>query len=148
MGECAVAPAIMIDRARPYSPSSAAEFLMNWSRGASRVMVQSAKSLAKSATTYAWEPPGEAHSIVTTECRSAHKRRILGDRHRGRALPRSGNPEVGLTGAVQAKPRHFGIIAYALMSAPDLLGILHRMVRYVGILSDAAIVTVRKHGDA
>jgi hypothetical protein len=34
------------------------------------------------------------------------------------------------------------------MSAPDLLGILHRMVRYVGIVSDAAIVTVRKHGDA
>jgi AraC-like DNA-binding protein len=64
------------------------------------------------------------------------------------ALARSGNPAVGLTGAVQAKPRHFGIIAYALMSAPDLLGILHRTVRYLGIVSDAAIVTVRKHGDA
>jgi len=64
------------------------------------------------------------------------------------ALARSGNPAIGLTGAVQAKPRHFGIIAYALMSAPDLLGILHRMVRYVGIVSDAAIVTVRKHGNA
>jgi hypothetical protein len=64
------------------------------------------------------------------------------------ALARSGNPAIGLTGAVQAKPRHFGIIAYALMSAPDLLGILHRMARYVGIVSDAAIVTVRRHGDA
>jgi len=64
------------------------------------------------------------------------------------ALARSGNPAIGLTGAVQAKPRHFGIIAYALMSAPDLLGILHRIVRYVGIVSDAAIVTVRKHGNA
>jgi len=64
------------------------------------------------------------------------------------AVARSGNPAIGLTGAVQAKPRHFGIIAYALMSAPDLLGILHRVVRYVGIVSDAAIVTVRKHGDA
>jgi AraC-like DNA-binding protein len=63
------------------------------------------------------------------------------------ALARSGNPAIGLTGAVQAKPRHFGIIAYALMSAPDLLGILHRMVRYVAIVSDAAIVTVRKQGD-
>lgn len=64
------------------------------------------------------------------------------------ALARSGRPAVGLIGAVQAKPRHFGIIAYALMSAPDLLGILHRMARYVGIVSDAAIVTVRKDGDA
>lgn len=64
------------------------------------------------------------------------------------AVARSGNPAIGLTGAVQAKPRHFGIIAYALMSAPDLLGILHRMVRYVGIVSDAAILTVHKHGDA
>ncbi len=64
------------------------------------------------------------------------------------ALARSGNPAIGLVGAVQAKPRHFGIIAYALMSAPDLLGIMHRMARYIGVLSDAAIVTVRKHGDA
>ena len=64
------------------------------------------------------------------------------------ALARSGNPAIGLVGAVQAKPRHFGIIAYALMSAPDLLGILHRMVRYVGIVSDAALITVGKRGDA
>jgi len=63
------------------------------------------------------------------------------------ALARSGNPAIGLVGAVRAKPGHFGIIAYALMSAPDLLGILHRMVRYVGIVSDAAIVAVRKRGD-
>jgi AraC-like DNA-binding protein len=64
------------------------------------------------------------------------------------AVARTGNPAIGLTGAVQAKPRHFGIMAYALMSAPDLLGILDRTVRYVGIMSDAAIVTVRKHRDA
>jgi AraC-like DNA-binding protein len=64
------------------------------------------------------------------------------------ALARSGNPAIGLVGAVQAKPRHFGVIAYALMSAPDLLGILHRMVRFIEIVSDAAIVTVRKRGDA
>jgi hypothetical protein len=31
---------------------------MNWSLGASRVMALSAKSLAKSAITHAWEPPG------------------------------------------------------------------------------------------
>src|SRR6266699_3731402 len=66
-------------------PLSTAEFLINWPLDAATVMAQSAKSLAKSATTYAWEPPGEAHSIITTECRSAHERRVLGDRHRGRA---------------------------------------------------------------
>ena len=63
------------------------------------------------------------------------------------ALARSGNPAIGLVGAARAKPRHFGIVAYALMSAPNLLGILHRMVRYIGIVSDAAIVSVRKRGD-
>jgi AraC-like DNA-binding protein len=63
------------------------------------------------------------------------------------ALARSGNPAVGLLGAVQAKPRHFGIVAYALMSAPDLLGIFHRIARYIAILSDAAVVSVVKRGD-
>jgi AraC-like DNA-binding protein len=62
------------------------------------------------------------------------------------ALARSGNPAVGLLGAVQAKPRHFGIVAYALMSAPDLLGIFHRIARYIAIVSDAAIVSVSKQG--
>ena len=33
------------------------------------------------------------------------------------------------------------------MSAPDLLGILHRIVRYIAIVSDAAVVSLRKHGD-
>jgi AraC-like DNA-binding protein len=64
------------------------------------------------------------------------------------ALARSGNPAIGLIGAVQAKPRHFGIVAYALMSAPDLLGIFHRIARYIGILSDAAAVSVSKRGNA
>jgi AraC-like DNA-binding protein len=64
------------------------------------------------------------------------------------ALARSGNPAVGLLGAVQAKPRHFGIVAYALMSAPDLLGIFHRIARYIAILSDAAVVGVSKRGNA
>ncbi len=64
------------------------------------------------------------------------------------ALARSGNPAVGLLGAVQAKPRHFGIVAYALMSAPDLLGIIHRISRYLAILSDAAVVSASKRGDS
>ena len=50
------------------------------------------------------------------------------------AIARSGNPTVGLAGASRARPGHFGIVAYTLMSAPDLLGILQRMVRYVAIV--------------
>jgi hypothetical protein len=34
------------------------------------------------------------------------------------------------------------------MSAPDLLGTLHRIVRYVRIVSDAATVSVRQHTDS
>jgi AraC-like DNA-binding protein len=64
------------------------------------------------------------------------------------AVARSGNPAVGLVGAACAKPGHFGVVAYPLMSAPDLLGILHRIVRYIAIVSDAAIVSLHKHGDS
>ena len=64
------------------------------------------------------------------------------------ATARSGNPAVGLAGASRARPGNFGIVAYPLMSAPDLLGILQRMVRYVAIVSDAATLTVGKRGDS
>src|ERR1700756_5663078 len=73
-----------IDGARANAPSFAAKFPMNWSLSTARVTAPSAKSLAKSASTCAWETPGEAQSVVATECRSAHERRVLGDRHRGR----------------------------------------------------------------
>ena len=63
------------------------------------------------------------------------------------AMARSGNPAIGLAGAMRAGPGHFGVVAYSLMSAPDLLGILHRIVRYVGIVSDAATVSVRQDGE-
>lgn len=63
------------------------------------------------------------------------------------AVARSGNPAVGLAGASRAKPGHFGVVAYSLMSAPDLLGILERLARYIAIVSDAATVKVRKRGD-
>jgi AraC-like DNA-binding protein len=64
------------------------------------------------------------------------------------AVARSGNPAVGLVGVACAKPGHFGIVAYPLMSAPDLLGILHRIVRYIAIVSDAAMVSLHKQGDS
>ena len=63
------------------------------------------------------------------------------------AVARSGNPAIGLAGASRAGPGHFGVVAYSLMSAPDLLGTLHRIVRYVGIVSHAATVSVRQHAD-
>ncbi len=63
------------------------------------------------------------------------------------AVARSGNPAIGLIGASRAGPGHFGVAAYSLMSAPDLLGTLRRIVRYVGIVSDAATVSVRQHVD-
>ena len=64
------------------------------------------------------------------------------------AVARSNNPAVGLVGGSCARPGYFGVAAYPLMSAPDLLGILHRIVRYIAIVSDAATVSVRKHGDS
>jgi len=63
------------------------------------------------------------------------------------AVARSGNPAIGLAGASRAGPGHFGVVAYSLMSAPDLLGTLHRIVRYVGIVSHAATVSVRPYAD-
>jgi AraC-like DNA-binding protein len=64
------------------------------------------------------------------------------------AVARSGDPAIGLAGASRAGPAHFGVVAYSLMSAPDLLGTLHRIVRYVGIVSDAATVSVQQRADA
>jgi AraC-like DNA-binding protein len=63
------------------------------------------------------------------------------------AAAHSGNPAIGLAGAAPAKPGHFGVVAYSLMSAPDLLGMLHRLVRYIAIVSDAATVSVQQHQD-
>lgn len=63
------------------------------------------------------------------------------------AATRSGNPAVGLAGASRAAPGHFGVVAYSLMSAPDLLGVLHRIARYAAIVSDVATVSVRPHRD-
>ncbi len=63
------------------------------------------------------------------------------------AVARSGNPAIGLAGASLAGPGHFGVVAYSLMSAPDLLGTLHRIARYVGIVSDVATVSVRQCAD-
>ena len=58
------------------------------------------------------------------------------------AVARSGNPAIGLLTSNVVRPASFDVVAYAMMSSPDLLGILKRLVRYVGIVSDAASLAV------
>ena len=58
------------------------------------------------------------------------------------AATRSGNPAIGLTNSSAVKPGSFDVVAYAMMSSPNLLGILERAVRYVDILSHAATLTI------
>jgi hypothetical protein len=59
------------------------------------------------------------------------------------AVTRSGDPAIGLANSNVAKAGSFDVVAYAMMSSPNLLGMLERAVRYVDILSDAATLTVK-----
>lgn len=63
------------------------------------------------------------------------------------AVLSSGNPTLGLAGAMTARPASFDVFAYAMMSAPDLRGILERIVRYIRVFNDAADVTVTDSPD-
>jgi len=58
------------------------------------------------------------------------------------AVARSGNPVVGLAAARTPRPESFDVVGYAMMSAPDLRGVLERAVRYVRIISGVATITV------
>jgi AraC-like DNA-binding protein len=58
------------------------------------------------------------------------------------AATRSGNPAIGLTNSSVVRQGSFDVVAYAMMSSANLLGMLERAVRYVDILSDAATLTV------
>jgi AraC-like DNA-binding protein len=60
------------------------------------------------------------------------------------AVARSGNPTFGLAASRIVKPAVFDVVAYAMMSAPNLLGVLERIVRYVRIVNDAAVMTVKQ----
>lgn len=57
------------------------------------------------------------------------------------AVARSGNPAIGLAKPAVVRPASFDVVAYTMMSSPHLLGILERVGRYVGIISDAATLT-------
>src|SRR6516162_5641021 len=58
------------------------------------------------------------------------------------AVARSGNPAIGLLTSSVVRPASFDVVAYTMMSSPNLLGILKSLVRYVGIVSDAASVAI------
>jgi AraC-like DNA-binding protein len=58
------------------------------------------------------------------------------------AVARSGNPAIGLLNPHVVRPASFDVLAYAMMSSPDLLGILKGVARYVGIVSDAASLAI------
>jgi AraC-like DNA-binding protein len=58
------------------------------------------------------------------------------------AVERSGNPAVALVNPHVARPAHYGVVGYAMMSSPDLLVSLERLVRYLRIVSDAATISL------
>jgi len=58
------------------------------------------------------------------------------------AVARSGNPAIGLLTSNVVRPASFDVVAYTMMSSPNLLGILKGVARYVGIVSDAASVAI------
>jgi AraC-like DNA-binding protein len=58
------------------------------------------------------------------------------------AAARSGNLAIGLVNSSAACPACFDVVAYAMMSSPNLQGLLERVVRYVAIVSDAASLAV------
>jgi AraC-like DNA-binding protein len=54
------------------------------------------------------------------------------------AVERSGNPAIALSDPHLARPDHFGVVGYAMMSSADLATGLCRLMRYLRIVSDAA----------
>src|SRR5215471_21125149 len=60
------------------------------------------------------------------------------------AVVRSGDPAIGLANSNVVKPASFDVVAYTMMSSPNLLGVLERLNRYVAIVSDAATIIVEE----
>jgi AraC-like DNA-binding protein len=58
------------------------------------------------------------------------------------AVERSGNPAVALANPHLARPDQYGIAGYAMMSSADLQTGLCRLMRYLGIVSDAATISL------
>ena len=58
------------------------------------------------------------------------------------AVARSGDPAIGLANSNIVKPASFDVVAYTMMSSPNLLSVLESISRYVGIVSDAASLVI------
>lgn len=58
------------------------------------------------------------------------------------AAERSGNPDIGLSNPHLPRPDQYGIVGYAMMSSPDLVTGLTRLIRYLCLVSDAVTITL------
>jgi AraC-like DNA-binding protein len=58
------------------------------------------------------------------------------------AAERSGNPDIALSNPHMPRPDQYGVVGYAMMSSPDLQTGLVRLIRYLCIVSDAAVITL------
>jgi AraC-like DNA-binding protein len=56
------------------------------------------------------------------------------------AAERSGNPDIGLSNPHLPRPDQYGIVGYAMMSSPDMLTGLTRLIRYLCLVSDAVSI--------
>jgi AraC-like DNA-binding protein len=63
------------------------------------------------------------------------------------AVTRSGDPAIGLANSNIARPASFDVVAYTMMSSPHLLGVLERVSRYLGIVSDAASIVITEDNE-
>lgn len=64
------------------------------------------------------------------------------------AVARSGDDLLGLDRALTARHVNFDLIAYAMLSSPDLRSGLESLARYMAVVSDAATFELRPEGDA
>jgi AraC-like DNA-binding protein len=60
------------------------------------------------------------------------------------AATRSGNPAIGVAIPRVAKPANLDVVTYAMISCEDLFSGLERLVRYLRIISDAAVITIQE----
>ncbi|MDB5860629.1 MAG: putative Transcriptional regulator, AraC/XylS family [Ramlibacter sp.] len=58
------------------------------------------------------------------------------------AARRSGNPAIALANPQAVDPGHYGVVGYAMMSSSNLLTGLERLIRYLGLVSDAASISL------
>jgi AraC-like DNA-binding protein len=58
------------------------------------------------------------------------------------ATERSGNPDIGLSNPHLPRPDQYGIVGYAMMSSPDLLIGLTRLIRYLCLVSNAVNISL------